>query len=87
MTHLKIIEQPNKQDFIDVVESFIAVYGYQSIKFQRNLYYAGIGSSAGRTPGSITSIENSKLEESYVAFIIWTDVSPTTKALDTRFRD
>jgi hypothetical protein len=82
MIRLAIIERPNAEEFIQAFEDFVARHQVtKDIKFQRNLFYAGIGSSAGRTPGSTQDINQSKLDESYVAFIPWIDV---TDMEDTR---
>jgi hypothetical protein len=77
MTKLEIIEAPSKELFIESVEAFVGRPNcwIVSVKFQRNLFYKGIGSSAGRTPGSSTPIDESKLDESWVAFILWREQS------------
>ena len=90
MTKLEIIEATTKELFIESVEAFVGKPNcwILSVKFQRNLFYKGIGSSAGRTPGSDKNINDSKLEESYVAFILWNDTPESlTENIDTRFRD
>jgi hypothetical protein len=73
MTRLKIIEMADRNDFALAIENFIDRHRVhlESVKFQRNLYYKGIGSSAGRTPGSTKSCDEAKLDESYVAFLLW----------------
>jgi hypothetical protein len=75
MTRLHIIEESGKAALIKAVESFAASHEVilESVKFQRNLFYAGIGSSAGHTPGSTQDLSHAKLDELWVAFLLWKD--------------
>ena len=69
---LEIIECPGRETFKAMVEVFCSGKELFEVKFQRNLYYAGIGSSAGRTPGVTTPCPpKEELSESYVAFVAW----------------
>jgi hypothetical protein len=83
---LKIIEEATEFDFIVAFEAFAKSYDVilDAVKFQRNLYYAGIGSSAGRTPGSEKGIDDAELEKSFVAFIPYRECEPME---DTRYAD
>ncbi len=72
MTRLVIVENENRTAFIDEVEAFLAAHECwtSSIKFQRNLYYKGIGSSAGATPGA-PPLTTEPLAELFMAFILF----------------
>ena len=86
MIRLQILESDSREAFVKDFERFLAEHSVQleCVKFQRNLYYKGIGSSAGRTPGSTRKVSDSTLDESWIAFIPWYDPEPVE---DTRFRD
>jgi hypothetical protein len=86
MIRLEIVESPNRERFVKAVEDFCEHHWviFDSLKFQRNLFYAGIGSSAGHTPGSTQDLSKARLDESWVAFILWRSDVPTE---DTRSRD
>jgi hypothetical protein len=73
VTRLVVIENADRVDFIDEVEAFLAEHECwtSSIKFQRNLYYKGIGSSAGATPGAAALTPQARLDESFLAFILY----------------
>ena len=49
--HCEIIVKEKRDDFLLALNDFMFPRDVFSVKLQRNLYYAGIGSSAGRTPG------------------------------------
>ena len=68
---LEIIKCSDPTLFENVVSDFYNTRTVIECKFQRNLYYKGIGSSAGKTPGSPPLTAENKLEESYVAFIVY----------------
>jgi hypothetical protein len=85
---LHVIEVAGKDALIREFEAFAKDHAVllQCVKFQRNLFYAGIGASAGRTPGSAKRLDaTTKLDESWVAFIPWEN--DTDRIEDTRFRD
>ena len=91
MIRLQILESDSREAFVKDFEKFVsnkleanARIDLADVKFQRNLYYKGIGSSAGRTPGSTRKVSDSTLDESWIAFIPWDDAPPYD---DTRFRD
>jgi hypothetical protein len=87
MNRLEIIEVKTKQELIESFEAFAQEHdvALSGVKFQRNLFYAGIGSSAGRTPGSEKALDaDTKLEELWVAFIPWTQYVSYD---DTRYID
>ena len=71
MKSLEIIQDDNVRDFSMRVGAFLSTYKTYEVKFQRNLFYAGIGSSAGHTPGSTQDLTKAKLDESWVAFIVY----------------
>lgn len=69
---VKVIECDTQEAFCGEVEAFCIGLDIFEIKFQRNLFYAGVGSSAGRTPGvtgACPPVE--ELKERYVAFIAY----------------
>jgi hypothetical protein len=70
-----MVEEKTKQDFIDTVNFELYDKDVFSVKFQRNLYYTGVGSSdgyKGKTKGfkKVASGEV-KLEESFIGFICY----------------
>lgn len=71
-TRLVIIEESDWVIFIDRVEAFINSHKvhFESLKFQRNLFYRGIGGSAGKTPG-VTAPCPPEPDRDYVAFIVY----------------
>ena len=71
MKSLEIIQDDNVRDFSMRVGAFLSIHKTYEVKFQRNLFYAGIGSSAGHTPGSTQDLTKAKLDESWVAFIVY----------------
>lgn len=69
---MAILEDKDAVEFMDEVESFFRRYHVIECKFQRNLYYEGIGASACRDPRSHKRLTpKSRLMSSYVAFIIY----------------
>jgi hypothetical protein len=73
VTRLVIIENADRVAFIDEVEAFLASHECwtNTIKFQRNLYYRAIGSSAGATPGAEALTPQTPLSESFLAFVMF----------------
>jgi hypothetical protein len=70
---MTILEESDRFRFIDEMECFLNEHKIVSVKFQRNLYYKGIGSSAGKTPGAKRLTAKTKLHSSYLAFIVYKD--------------
>ena len=68
---MAIIESTDRVEFCTKVAEFYNKTWVAECKFQRNLYYAGIGSSAGHTPGSTQDLTKATLAESFVAFIVY----------------
>ena len=69
---VQIIKCEARETFIAMVEAFCLGLDVFEVKFQRNLYYARVGSSAGRTPGTVGACPPEEaLQESYVAFVAW----------------
>ena len=75
MKKLSIIKASSEESFLEGVNTFFLEHpSIFSFKAQRNLYYAGIGGSAGRTPGVTAPCPPAeKLVESYVGFIVFED--------------
>lgn len=70
---LMIIEIANRQAFTETMNVVLPPLDVFSVKLQRNLYYAGVGSSAGRTPGvTVPCPPKEELSESYVGFVLYT---------------
>ena len=70
---LLLVEKENREEFLDVMNRILPPLDVFSVKLQRNLYYAGIGSSAGRTPGVTAPCPpKEELTESYVGFVLYT---------------
>jgi hypothetical protein len=70
--HVELIEETNKETFLERCNAFMEPRDVFSVKLQRNLYYAGVGSSAGRTPGVTTSCPpKEELQSSFVAFVVY----------------
>ena len=66
-----IVEEHSAQDFIETLNARMEALDVFSVKLQRNLFYAGIGSSAGHTPGSTQDLTKAKLDESYIGFVVY----------------
>jgi len=66
-----IVEEASKEMFVQTLNDVMFSLDVQHVKLQRNLFYAGIGSSAGHTPGSTQDLSKAKLDESYVGFVVY----------------
>ena len=78
-----IVEEANKGAFVQTLNACMETRDVFSVKLQRNLFYAGIGSSAGHTPGSTQDLRTAELDESYVGFVVY---KPSRMRLRDHFR-
>ena len=74
-SRVEIIESESRETFKELVGEFYSTHRVFECKFQRNLYYKGVGSSDGYdgSKESFDKVVNKcvKLSESWVAILVW----------------
>jgi hypothetical protein len=78
MVHkVEIIEKSNREEFKTLVGGFYSTHHVVECKFQRNLYYKGVGSSDGYDgdKSKVDAVAKGcvELEESWVAILVYSE--------------